>query len=79
MSARLRLPRGTYITDEGEIFRARKLTSQGRSSKVLVIPKGWCDVFAKEAWVEIDYTENAEWVIRPLSEEKLEAVKNERK
>ena len=71
----VRLPRGTYITGTGEVFQARKLIRLDRS-RVLVIPKRWVDVFAPHGWVEVKYSKHREWIIRSLSEEKLEVVRN---
>lgn len=71
----VQLPKGTYITRTGEVFKARKLIKLGRSF-TLVIAKGWVDIFARHGWVELEYTEKGEWIIRPLTEEKLEVIRN---
>lgn len=71
----VQLPKGTYVTGTGEVFEARKLIKLGRSF-TLVIPKAWVDVFAPDGWVEFEYAENGEWIIRPLTEEKLEVIRN---
>lgn len=71
----VRLPKGTYITGTGQVFEARKLIKLGRSF-TLVIPKGWVDVFAPHGWVEVEYTELGELIIRSLTEDKLEVVRN---
>ncbi len=71
----VKLQKGTYVTGTGKVFEARKLIKLGRSF-TLVIAKGWVDVFASHGWVEVEHTEHSEWIIRSLTEEKLEVVRN---
>ena len=68
-----RLPRGTYVTLSGDIFRAKKLIKLGRSL-AMVLPKNWCDIYVKEGFVGLDQDADANWTIRALTEEELEIV-----
>lgn len=71
---KLRLPKGTYMTRQAEIFEAHRLIRLGRSW-ALVLPKAWVELLARDGWVELRHKpETGEIVIAPLTEEKREVL-----
>ena len=72
----VRLPKGTYVTLNGDIFKAKKLYKLGRSLTVL-LPKRWCELFAKEGFVGVDQDADGNWIIRALTKDELEVVLDE--
>ena len=72
----VRLPKGTYVTLNGKIFKAKKLIRLG-PSMALVFPKRWCQISAKEGWVGLDQDADGNWIVRPLTEDELEVVIDE--
>ena len=70
---RLRLPRGTFMTDDGQIFEARRVYRLGRSW-VVAVPKAWVELLAPQLWVQVDVSDQ-ELIVKPLDEAQLEAVK----
>ncbi|MGB6837493.1 MAG: hypothetical protein WBF66_07300 [Dehalococcoidia bacterium] len=74
----VRLPRGSYMTHQGQVFEARRLIRLGRSW-VLVLPKTWVRLFAPEGWVELEYRpEEQELRVRPLTQDKMEVLHGHR-
>ncbi len=72
----VRLPKGTYVTLNGDIFKAKKLVKLGRSL-AFVLPKKWCKLFAKEGYVGEGQDADGNWIIRALTEDELEVVLDE--
>jgi hypothetical protein len=69
---KLKMPRGTFSTADGQFFEAKRLLTVGRS-RALTISKVWADLMVPSGWVGIETTGN-KLIIRELDNAELEAI-----
>ncbi len=62
---KLGLPRGVFMTAEGEVFEARRVVSSGRSL-VVTLPKPWAEFFVDGDWIGVEIQAD-EVIFRPLT------------
>jgi hypothetical protein len=70
----LRLPRANYIAEDGHIFEAHRLVKL-HQSWVLVLPKVWVNIFARNGWVVTRYEPEAnELIVRAPTDEEQKVL-----